>query len=193
VLTHAAVIRNDHDVTAMIETERLILRPPTPDDAEPLMAVFGDPEAMRYIGHGGPRTLEQVRASLEKRLACLNDHGVTLWTVELKHPAPDEPPVIGDCGLLPVAWHGPEFELAYRYRKASWGHGYASEAARAAMHHAWGATDLAEVIGLAYTGNLASRRVLTKAGFEHRGTTDRYYDTTLEHFVAEHGPIDAPS
>ncbi|MFT5423177.1 MAG: ribosomal-protein-alanine N-acetyltransferase [Phycisphaerales bacterium] len=171
----------------MIQTERLILRPPTLDHIEPLMAVFGDAEAVKYLGDGCPRTTEQVTASFAKRARCLNDHNVTLWTVSLKDPAPGQHPIIGDCGLLPVNWEGPEFELAYRYRRDSWGNGYATEAARAAMEHAWGATTLDRVIGVTYPENTASIRVLTNAGFTHQGLTDAYYGKALELFVCPRG------
>lgn len=177
----------------MIETERLILRPPELGHIEPLMAVFGDPEAVRFLGDGCPRSIEHVTASFEKRIRCLNDYGVTLWTVERKHPEPGQPAIIGDCGLLPAAWHGPDFEIAYRYRPSAWGHGYATEAAAAALEHAWAATSLSHIIGLAYTDNTASRQVLTKLGFQHHGTTEKYYDSQLEYFLINRNSTPASS
>ena len=172
----------------MITTPRLHLRPPIDADAEALMPVFGDARAMTYIGDGSARTIEQVRDSLKKRLACLDAHAVTLWTVELRVPIDgvDLPvgTVIGDCGVFPVAWDGPEFELAYRYRHEVWGQGIAGEAAMAAIAHAWEATDFDRILGLAYSGNVASRRVLEKTGMIHQGTTDRYYGVELEWYAA---------
>lgn len=177
----------------MIETERLILRPPELAHIEPLMAVFADPEAVRFLGDGCPRSIEQVTASFEKRARSLADHGVTLWTVERKDPEPGQPAIIGDCGILPAAWHGPDFEIAYRYRTSAWGHGYATEAARATLDHAWATTSLSHVIGLAYSDNTASRHVLTKLGFAHQGTTERYYDSLLEYFLLDRGSTHALS
>lgn len=173
----------------MITTPRLHLRPPTLADAEALMPVFGDVRAMRFIGDGSARTLEQVRDSLTKKLASLDAHAVTLWTVELAAPIDgvDLPvgTVIGDCGVFPIAWAGPEFELAYRYRPEVWGKGIAGEAATSAMAHAWKATDFSRILGLAYADNTPSRRVLERIGMTHQGTTDRYYGVELEWYAAD--------
>lgn len=162
----------------MIETERLRLREPRIEDAEPLLAVFGDPLAMRYIGDGSVRTIAQIEASIAKKCACLTEHGVTLLTVEVR--ASGE--IIGDCGVFPVAWTEPEFELAYRYKPAAWGHGYATEAGAAALAHAFASTALDEILGLTAPGNQPSQRVLSKLGFADRGTTDRFYGQTLRLF-----------
>ena len=160
-------------------TERLILREPMDSDAELLhAAVFGDPAAMRYIGDGSVRSLEMVRASVEKRRRCLDEHGVTLWTVLRR----DTGGVIGDCGVIPIDWRWPEFELAYRYTPSAWGHGFATEAGAAAMDHAWRASTLPVIYGVTDPENLASQRVLGKLGFLDLGTTDRYYGETLRYF-----------
>lgn len=169
----------------MLQTDRLILLPPTLDHVEPLMAVFGNADAMRYIGDGSPRTFAQVQVSFQKRFDSLQQHGVTLWTVQCTQPIGElaAGTILGDCGLIPVNWQGPEFELAYRFRPESWGHGVAAEAAAAAMDHAWGVLKVPHVLGLCYSGNVGSWRVLERTGFVHRGQTERYYDTLLEWFT----------
>lgn len=161
-----------------IRTERLILRAPRMDDAEPLMAVFGDPRAMRYISHGTTRSIDEVRASLEKKVRCLADHGVTLFTLIER----DSGDIIGDCGIIPIDWTEPEFELAYRLRPSAWGRGYATEAGIAAMDHAWRETGLDTVYAVTDLDNFASQRVLTKIGFTDDGVTDKYYDASLRFF-----------
>jgi len=162
-----------------LTTQRLILREPIEGDAEALhAAVFGDPVAMRYIGDGSPRTIEQVRASQLRKIDCFTRHGVTLWTVVLRETGE----IVGDCGVIPIAWEGPVFELAYRFGQRAWGRGLATEAGRAALAHAWEATGLPEIIGVTDLRNGASQRVLTKLGFEDLGTIDRYYNETLRHF-----------
>ncbi len=155
-----------------LTTQRLILREPIEGDAEALhAAVFGDPVAMRYIGDGSPRTIEQVRTSQGRKIDCFQKHGVTLWTVILRETGE----IVGDCGVIPIAWQGPAFELAYRFGPRAWGRGLATEAGRAALTHAWEVTDLAEVVGVTDLGNAASQRVLAKLGFEDLGTTTDYY------------------
>ena len=92
---------------APVTTERLLLRAPVASDAEALMAVFGDPEAMRYIGDGSVRTIDKVRDSIDRRLEIARELGVTMLTVERR----DTGAIIGDCGVIPIAWAGPELEL----------------------------------------------------------------------------------
>lgn len=162
----------------MIETERLLLREPRMDDAEALMAVFGDCEAMRYIGDGSVRTLEVVRERMQRKLASLREHGVTLYTVEVRETGE----IIGDCGACPIDWKGPDLELGYRLRPSAWGKGYATEAGRAAVAYVFRATQIGRLLAVTDLRNTASQRVLAKLGFVDRGMTDVYYGETLRLF-----------
>lgn len=175
MLTPAALM-----VPAMpeIRTDRLILREPRMDDAEPLMTVFGDADAMRFVNHGKTRPIEQVRESIEKKIRCLAEHGVSLFTLIER----DSGDIIGDCGIIPIDWTEPEFELAYRLRPSAWGRGYATEAGIAAMAHAWRASTLETIYAVTDLENHASRRVLAKIGFTDDGVTDKYYDASLRFF-----------
>ncbi len=161
-----------------LTTQRLIIREPLEGDAELLMPMFSDPVAMRYIGNGAPRDLPTVQASIRKRIAYFKQTGTTLFTVIVR----DSGEVIGDCGIFPYNWEGPEIELAYRYRQSAWGRGYAKEAGRAVIEAAWRDTDITELLGVTDLRNIASQRVLTGLGFEDLGTIDRYYNETLCHF-----------
>ena len=161
-----------------LTTQRLIIREPRIGDAELLMPMFGDPVAMRYIGNGAPRDLDTVRQSIHKRMAYFAETGTTLFTVALQETGE----VIGDCGIFPYNWEGPEIELAYRFRQTAWGNGYASEAGRAVIDAGWRDTQINELLGVTDLRNHASQRVLTKLGFENLGTTAAYYDEELTHF-----------
>jgi len=161
-----------------LTTQRLIIREPLEGDAELLMPMFSDPVAMQYIGNGAPRDLPTVQASIRKRIAYFERTGTTLLTVIER----DSGEVIGDCGIFPYNWEGPEIELAYRYRQSAWGNGYAKEAGRAVVDAAWRETDIQELLGVTDLRNIASQRVLIGLGFEDLGTVDRYYDETLRHF-----------
>lgn len=161
-----------------IRTERLILREPRTEDAEPLMAVFGDSDAMRYVNHGKTRTLDEVRTSIQKRIDCLTANRFTLWTVVVAETGD----VIGDCGVIPIDWTEPEFELGYRFRPSAWGNGYATEAGIAAMEHAWRVSTLDTIYAVTDLENHASQRVLAKIGFADDGVTDKYYDASLRFF-----------
>ena len=162
-----------------LTTQRLIIREPMEGDAELLMPIFSDPVAMRYIGDGSTRDLATVQASIRKRIAFFEKTGTTLFTVLLRESGE----VIGDCGIFPYNWEGPEIELAYRYRQSAWGRGYAKEAGRAVIEAAWLDTEITELLGVTDLRNDASQRVLAGLGFENLGTTTAYYrGEELRHF-----------
>ncbi len=118
--------------SADLETERLILRRLTPDDADAIFAVIGDRVAMRYY----PRTFTREDAVewIERNLRRYENDGYGLLAIVLKSNGE----VIGDCGLSwQLADEEPVLELGYHLRRDHWGHGYATEAARACMEYAF--------------------------------------------------------
>ncbi len=90
-------------------------------------------------------------------------HGFGFWAVE----APWAAPLIGFVGLKHVTFaapFAPAVEAGWRLARAHWGKGYATEAARAALAHAFGPLNLPEVVSFAVPGNRASRRVMERIG-----------------------------
>lgn len=169
-------------MTTRLQTPRLTIRSVSIDDHAALCQVLTDPIAMRYIGDGTPRTPGEIRERLEAAIERERTTGMAFWTVELR--TPDEPTgapagtIIGDCGIIPVARIGPEIELGYRLNRRFWNRGYATEAARAALAHAFTAFDLERIIAVTIPENYPSQHVLSKCGLRRVGLTDRYYDTT---------------
>lgn len=171
--------------TIDLESKRLRLRAARPEDVEPLRPVFSDPEVMRYVGDGSPRDERKVRAAIERWMR-LEPQGMGLFTISTK----DTGDVVGDCGLIPIkrsggSERGPEIELGYRFGRAYWGRGYASEAAGRVIAYAFDTLALPRVIAVTHLENAASRRVLEKTGFRYEGTTDAYYDDTLHLYAME--------
>ena len=76
-------------------------------------------------------------------------------------------PVIGACGFTQVDRHPPE--LGYWLGVKHWGKGYATEAVRAVIDHAFTDLDCDAVQSAARVTNPASRRVLEKCGFQWTG------------------------
>jgi RimJ/RimL family protein N-acetyltransferase len=156
----------------MIETDRLILRKPRLGDAKALLAAYGDPEVMQFIGQGETRDLEATRESIKRALARWKADGFGLFVVERK----EDKRVLGRTGFL--VWNSEtwqtgtvaEFgeaaivELGWVLAKEHWGQGYASEAAVAARDHAFKELKLTRLISLIARGNDASVRVAEKIG-----------------------------
>jgi RimJ/RimL family protein N-acetyltransferase len=149
-------------VNAVIETDRLLLRRFTREDAPLLFTLNMDPEVTRYTMD--PMTsLEQAKQVLEETILpqyALYDHG--RWAVHIK-PGQE---FIGWCGLKFRADRN-EIDLGYRFMKGSWGYGYATESARACIQYGFTKLDLKQIIGRALPGNQASIKVLEKCGMSY--------------------------
>ncbi len=148
-------------MATVLETGRLLLRHFCPEDVDAILAVIGDPVAMQYY----PRTfarndaVEWIDRNRRRYVEC----GYGLFAVVLK--AAGE--VIGDCGLVQQEVDGvSRLEVGYHLRRDQWGHGYATEAARACMDYAFHTLAATDIISLIRPENLASRRVAERNGMK---------------------------
>jgi RimJ/RimL family protein N-acetyltransferase len=156
-----------------LETNRLVLRPPVPGDAEALAPMYADPEVMRYLGDGRTLTHEETERSVRRMMAAWAEDGFGLFTTVRK----DDETIIGRVGLIvwnPETWQttraaseGPtELEVGYTLGKSFWGVGYATEAAAATRDFAVEGLGARRLIALIINGNDASKNVALKLGFE---------------------------
>jgi ribosomal-protein-alanine N-acetyltransferase len=159
-----------HD-SAALETERLRLRPVVADDLDHFAALYADPDVMRFIGLRGPLKREQARERLDFMLDHWRRHGFGMWTLWLKAGGD----FVGRCSLRYLE-ESPEVELGYTLAKRFWGQGFATEASRAVVRHAFGALGLRRLVAIADPANVASVNVMRKIGmiFERLG---RFYGT----------------
>lgn len=142
-----------------LETERLRLREFTLDDADALLAVLGDPIAMRY--YPAPYDRAGIEDWIRRNLARYADSGFGLWAMLPKHS--DE--LIGDCGCYVREIEGNfEFEMGWHVRRDLWGRGYATEAAQSCIECAFSSLGAERVIALVRPENLGSCRVAEKIG-----------------------------
>ena len=143
------------------QTPRLSLRAPEPSDVDPLFAIQGDPEAMRFTYCSPSRSA--TAAHLESYAARFAEDGFAPWTAVLSA----EDRVIGWGGLNkdPNAPHW-GVEVAYYIDRRYWGRGLASELVRESLAHAFDDLGLPEVHAFAKPENVASLRVLERCGFE---------------------------
>jgi RimJ/RimL family protein N-acetyltransferase len=147
-----------------INTERLIMRGWRESDVAPWAAMNADPEVRQYLGP--PLTAEQAAARMVNYQDDLDRYGFGIWAVEVR--ASGE--FIGFTGLDPVD-DGMPFtgtELGWRLARAAWGHGYATEAALAALRYGFDIMGLPEIVAVTVTRNLRSQAVMRRIGM----TTD---------------------
>lgn len=146
-----------------IKTDRLWLRRWKPKDHAPFAAICGDPNVMRYIGNGATRSADDAARYIGSFEKEWDERGFGLFAVEAKESGY----LLGFTGF---SWPGflpevlPSVEIGWRFSKASWGRGYASEAASAAL--AFGVEELAltDIVSIYQIGNGASARIMQKLG-----------------------------
>ena len=142
----------------IIETLRLCLRPWREADRNAFAALNTDPEVSRDLG--GPLSRTASDAKLDRYIAAFERHGFCRWAVETT--AGD---FVGYAGVMPVgAAHplGAHHEIGWRLKRGAWGHGYASEAARAALDDIFARTGIAEVLAYTSADNPRSQAVMDR-------------------------------
>jgi RimJ/RimL family protein N-acetyltransferase len=140
-------------------TPRLTARKLAREDLPELVQLHLDGEVSRFLG--GVRTPSVTAAYLETNLRHWVDHGIGLWTLRT-----GDGTFIGRAGLRHVELEGvAELELAYTLVRSAWGHGLATEIARALVEIWERRYAGPSLVGIVMKGNLASERVLLKSGF----------------------------
>lgn len=145
----------------ILETDRLILRRLTTDDAQFALELLNEPGFLEGIGDKGVRTLDDARAYLvDGPLASYARHGFGLWHVATKH----DNAAIGMCGLLKRD-HLDDADVGYAFLGAFGGKGYAVEAVAAVLEYARAQFGLTRIIAVVNPENVRSIRLLDKLGF----------------------------
>ena len=147
-----------------LRTDRLRLRAWRPDDRLPYAALNADPVVAEYLG--GPLARAASDALIDRYEAHWARESFGIWAVEVL----DGAPLVGSVGLQRVADTlpcAPAVEVAWRLARAAWGHGYATEGARAALTYAFDVVGLEEVVAFTAAGNARSRAVMGRLGMTH--------------------------
>ena len=146
-----------------LRTDRLILRPWRDDDLDALAAVNADPEVMRYIMDGAVRDRQETAESLRAMARGWAERGFGLFAVEIRETGE----LAGWAGLavpefLPEVL--PAVEIGWRLGRRHWGHGYATEAAAAALRFGFADLGLDRAVSIRHVDNARSARVMEKLG-----------------------------
>ena len=146
-----------------LETERLILCHFAANDVENLVALDSDPEVMRFLNGGVPTPRDVVQSRILPGFLHSYERfpGFGVWAA-IGRASGD---FLGWLSLRPPEGGTPaDVALGYRLRRKVWGQGFAAEGARALIHQAFTGLGTHRVFATTYEHNLASRRVLEKAG-----------------------------
>ena len=155
---------------ASTETERLLLRPLSEGDVdEHFRLIATDPEVMRWLPPKAPQDRAWSQGFVERFGATWERVGIGPWAVVVRGTGA----FAGHCGLRLFEDSG-EVEVLYALGRPYWGHGYATEAARASVAAGFEDLDVDRIVGYTLPGNGPSQRVLEKCGMQHEGPADLF-------------------
>lgn len=142
----------------LLSTERLVLRPVTTDDHAAVLAHWTQPDVRRFLFDGAALSGVEVAETIEESIGDFAARGFGVWLIELGSATG----LIGTAGLRPLGSSG--LEIFYSLAPGAWGHGYATEAARAVVEYGLGPLGLPEVLAEVDEGNAASVAVVKRLG-----------------------------
>ena len=147
---------------SIFETERLILRRMTADDAEFICKLVNEPSFLRFIGDKGVRNeADAVQYIQNGPVANYQRFGFGQYVVELK----DERVPIGMCGLtMKDALPAPD--VGFAFLPEYWSKGYALEAASAVMTYSRNVLGLRKLVAVTLPDNESSIKLLEKIGLK---------------------------
>jgi len=162
----------------MIETERLIIREFTRDDANLLPVILSDKEVMKY-SFRGLCSHKEIEEYVESCIANYSEYGFGQWAVIEKTRLK----LIGVCGLNP-GFDGDKsiIHLAARFAVAFWGKGFASEALIAITNYAKYTLKLKSYYSLVEPDNVRSINIVLAKGFKFQKATI-YKNKVLNHYI----------
>jgi RimJ/RimL family protein N-acetyltransferase len=151
-----------------LRTERLLLRHWRDADLDPWAAMNADPRVREFLG--GPLTREESAAAMARFRTVLEARGWGWWAVEVVETGA----FAGFTGLDPVEPGLPVsgVEIGWRFARETWGHGYATEAARACLRYGFEELGLTEILAIAAEGNHRSHAVMRRLGMRHDPAED---------------------
>ena len=144
----------------VLETDRLIVRRLTPEDAEFILQLVNEPSWLRFIGNKSVRNLEDARAYiLQGPVEMYARFGFGLYLVELKEGGIS----IGMCGLIKRDALE-DVDIGFAFLPKYWGRGYAYEAASAVMVYGANQLGLKRIVAITSVDNDSSIKLLEKLG-----------------------------
>lgn len=153
----------------MLETERLIITPITPEDLPWLIEMRSPDAVSRYMGGPAMQNAESLTARLPFYLECHKKFGFGFSVMSLKSTGER----IGTSGLQPLEDTG-EIEIGYNLAEKYWRQGYGYECAFAWLKFGFETAGLERIVAVADPPNIGSWRIMEKCGMKYEKTEKHY-------------------
>jgi ribosomal-protein-alanine N-acetyltransferase len=165
-----------HNGTKVIQTERLMLREFTMDDAEAMYQNWAkDAEVTKFLRWQPHANLDVTRELLRQWVSSYEDPSYYSWLIVLK----DENVPIGSIGIFDVSEMDESAEIGYCMGKNWWGKGLMTEALKAVIQFGFEEVGFNRLEAFYNINNPASGRVMQKAGVKLEGIAKQKYSTNL--------------
>ncbi|MBK5344132.1 GNAT family N-acetyltransferase [Pseudomonas sp. TH49] len=169
--------------TLILRSPRLVLRAWSHEDLSSLISMNSEPEVNGLLG--GPALVEGSAASILRYRECM---AANRWGVF--HVADVAGAFLGLAGLQPVRSTlpvAPAVEAVWRFRRAAWGAGYASEAMRLVLDGCCQDVAAGQILAIISQPNIRSAQTATRLGFHHDPKSDFLYpDLALDASLRPH-------
>lgn len=153
-----------------IETERLVLREVTKDDADSLLAYLSDEQVTRHMGLAPFVSAEDALDEIEWYQSIFDNGTGMRWGITLK----GQDRVIGSCGFLNLSQKHHRAEIGFELSREHWGKGIAGEALQAVIAHGFSQLNLNRIEALIEPANSPSQKLVEKTGFLREGLLRDY-------------------
>lgn len=167
-------------MAALIETERLVIRPWQLGDVDDAYAIYAHGDVSRWLSPAMDRvsSTDAMRLVLQQWVSE-DDRApepTGRWAVQSRADGR----VIGALALLYLPPGGGDLEIGWQVARDCWGHGYATEAGAALVRWAMRERGVDELFAVVRPKNLRGASTAKKIGMEWVGETDKYYGLTLQ-------------
>ena len=162
----------NHKGTVVLETERLILRPFTLDDAAAAYYTWlKDEDVCRYMRWTAHKSLAESRQLIEDWVAMYSKPDFYIWVIELKETGK----LVGSISIAVVNEHDDCMDTGYCLGKEYWGRGITTEALCAVIKFGIKEVGANRIEAYHSVNNPNSGKVMKKAGMSYEGTARQKY------------------
>jgi [ribosomal protein S5]-alanine N-acetyltransferase len=171
---------NNFADSKVLQIDGFAMRPLQAKDLDILAQIWVDPEVTRFLpSQGNPISKKNTEKALLSFLEHWQQRGYGVWAIEENNSQR----MIGYCGLRYLDELS-EVEVLYGLTKAYWGRGIATQAAQGAIAYGFNVANLNKLIAMSLPANLASRRVIEKAGLQYEKLI-HMFDLDVLYYSAE--------